>query len=62
MLTGCFDKPLKRLKKLFCFSNPRLKSLCENKEIALTHDFNRGNFDKKRTMFLTVSTVFTIFT
>ncbi len=38
------------------------QSLCENKEIALTHDFNRGNSGKKQTVLPTVSTVFTIFT
>ena len=32
----------------------------ENKEIILTHDFNRGNLGKKQTVFLTVSTVFHI--
>ena len=39
-----------------------LKRLCENKEITLTHDFNRGDLDEKPNMFLTVSTVFIIFT
>ena len=36
------------LKCISCYSTgqPRL-SLCENKEIALTHDFNRGNSEKK---------------
>ena len=50
------------LKCISCYSTgqPRL-SLCENKEIALTHDFNRGNSEKKQTVLPTVSTVFTIF-
>ncbi|MCH7769836.1 MAG: hypothetical protein IIA49_02265 [Bacteroidetes bacterium] len=29
--------------------------MCENKEITLTHDFNRRNSGKKQTVLLTVS-------
>ncbi len=39
----------------------RFSSRMKNKETTLTHDFNRGIFGKKGTLFLTVSTVSTIF-
>ncbi len=46
-----------------CFNmSSGLTRLCENKEITLTHDFNRRNLGKNQTVFLTVSTVLTIFT
>ena len=41
-----------------CFNmSSGLTRLCENKEITLTHDFNRRNLGKNQTVFLTVSPV-----
>lgn len=37
-----------------------LSCQCENEKITLTHDFNRGNMDKKQTAFVTVLTVLII--